>query len=231
MNSAHPDPIDRLQPQIDEAVAAIRSRWSGRATAGVILGTGMAPIADRIVTDAVIPYEEIPHFPATTALGHGGELICGSLSGTPVVVVSGRHHRYEGHSLDTITLPTRVIRQLGAELLVVSNASGGLNPQYNSGDIMIVEDHINLLWCKPNPRSHDERAATWMRKDTCPYDGDLIDRALRVARREEILVHQGVYVAMPGPNYETRAEYRFLRKIGGDVVGMSTVPEALVAAQ
>ncbi len=223
--------MDPLQSKIDEAVTAIRKRWSQRAVAGVILGTGMAQIADQIANEAVIPYEEIPHFPATTALGHGGRLVCGTLSGTPVVVMKGRHHLYEGHSLATITLPVRAIRQLGAELLIVSNASGGLNPEYRSGEIVIVEDHINLLWHKPIRPPQGDASAAWMRSSACPYDPNLIDHAVEVAHREKILVHRGIYVAMTGPNYETRAEYRFLRSMGGDVVGMSTVPEAIVAAQ
>jgi purine-nucleoside phosphorylase len=222
--------MDTRQREIDQAVAAIRSRWSSSAKAGVILGTGMSQIADQIDAEAVIPYGEIPNFPTSTALGHRGRLVCGKLAGKPVVAMDGRFHVYEGYPLSAITLPVRVIRQLGAELLVVSNASGGINPQYHSGEIVVIEDHINLLWGSPLAGPSREEPAMRLISMVRPYDSRLVDFALALARREDFVAHRGVYVAMTGPNYETRAEYRFLRKVGGDVVGMSTVPEAIVAA-
>jgi purine-nucleoside phosphorylase len=221
--------MESLQCRIDEAVAAIRSRWPVRAKSGVILGTGMVQIADRIVTQAVLPYEAVPHFPHLTALGHRGRLLCGTLSGVPVVMMDGRPHVYEGHSPAAIALPVRVMQALGAELLVLSNASGGINPNYQSGDIVVIEDHINLMGAA---LVDGKEARTARRIDRGRlYDRSLTDRALSIARRAGFVAHRGVYVGMTGPNYETRAEYRFLRTVGGDVVGMSTVPEALVAAE
>jgi purine-nucleoside phosphorylase len=187
----------------------------------------MALIADGMETQAILPYEAVPHFPRLTALGHRGRLMCGTLSGVPVVMMDGRPHVYEGHSAAAIALPVWVMRALGAELLVLSNASGGINPNYCSGDLVVIEDHINLMggWVVEG----DDTPSTRPVGRGQPYDAPLIDRVLSIARREGIVAHRGVYVGMTGPNYETRAEYRFLRRIGADVVGMSTVPEALAA--
>lgn len=218
-----------LFDQIEEAVAAIRSQWNRAPHAGIILGTGLGGLVEKIDVEATLDYEQIPHFPKSTATSHRGRLVCGSLNGLPVMAMEGRFHMYEGYSLKKITLPVRVMKAMGAGLLVVSNACGGMNPYYQGGDIMVIEDHINLLGDNPLIGINDERLGPRF-PDMCqPYDLKLVDLALEIARRENIVAHQGVFVAVAGPNLETRAEYRFLRAIGADVVGMSTVPEVIVA--
>jgi purine-nucleoside phosphorylase len=162
-------------------------------------------------------------------MGHRGRFLCGQLAGVPVVAMEGRFHMYEGYPLQKITLPVRVMRALGAELLVVSNACGGLNPYYREGDLMVIEDHINLMGANPLIGINDDRLGPRFPDMSAPYDRKLVDRALQVAHGAGIAAHQGVFVAVAGPNLETRAEYRFLRMIGADVVGMSTVPEVIVA--
>lgn len=218
-----------LFDKIQEAVAFIRSRWSDQPTAGIILGTGLGGFAQEIEQEAVIPYHEIPHFPVSTATSHRGQLVCGRLQGVPVVAMEGRFHMYEGYPLKQITLPVRVFKALGAETLVVSNACGGLNPNFNCGDIMVIEDQINLMGDNPLIGINDDRLGPRFPDMSQPYDFQLIDQALTIARRNDIIAHRGVFVAVAGPNLETRAEYRFLRTIGADVVGMSTVPETIVA--
>jgi purine-nucleoside phosphorylase len=219
-----------LAQQIDDAAAVIRSRWSGVPAAGIILGTGLATFTDQIEQEAVVSYEDIPHFPRSTALGHAGRLVCGTVGGTPVVTMDGRFHLYEGYHLHQITLPVRVMKALGVETLIVSNASGGLNPNFSEGDILVIEDHINLMGANPLVGINDDRLGTRFPDMSCPYDRALGERAMEIARLENFVAAAGVYVALCGPCYETRAEYRFLRLIGGDVVGMSTVPEVIVAA-
>jgi purine-nucleoside phosphorylase len=216
-------------PKIAEAAEFIREKWPTKPHAGIILGTGLGNLASAIEGPVAIPYAEIPHFPRSTAIGHKGQLVCGTLAGLPVVAMQGRFHFYEGYPAWQITLPVRVMKALGAGLLVVSNASGGLNPQYRSGDVMIMEDHINLIWANPLIGVNDDLLGPRFPDMSRPYDRELIDRALGIARRENFVAHCGTYVAVAGPNYETRAELRFVRKIGGDLVGMSTVPEVLVA--
>ncbi len=219
-----------LHDQIRETVAFIREKWQPRAKVGIVLGTGLGGLAKQIDAELTLPYDEIPHFPRSTVTTHAGNLVCGTLNGTPVVAMEGRFHAYEGYDLKQITFPVRVIKALGAETLVVSNACGGMNPQYRAGDIMVIEDHINLLGLNPLVGINDDRLGPRF-PDMCePYDKRLIDTALEISRKENFVCHRGVYVAVLGPNLETRAEYRFLRTIGADVVGMSTVPEVLVAA-
>ncbi len=219
-----------LAAQIDEAAAAIRKKWQGPAQVGVILGTGLGGLAEQIDVEASFQYEAIPHFPQSTTVGHSGRLVLGRLEGHSVVAMEGRLHAYEGYSLQQITFPVRVMKALGAKTLVVSNAGGGMNPQYASGDIMVIEDHINLMSDNPLIGVNDDNLGPRF-PDMCePYDLELVDVAMRVARRADVVAHRGVYVAVTGPNLETRAEYRFLRMIGADVVGMSTVPEVIVAA-
>jgi purine-nucleoside phosphorylase len=219
------DQFDKIQ----EACAVISARWPHTPAAGIILGSGLGG-ATAAITDAVtIPYEEIPHFARSTAHGHTGQLVCGVLEGVPVVVLEGRMHAYEGYPLAQITFPVRVIRQLGAKLLIVTNACGGMNPHYRTGDIMVIDDHINLLNDNPLIGINDERLGPRFPDMSAPYTPALIEMALEVARRQNFPAHRGVYVAVTGPNLETRAEYRFLRGIGADVVGMSTVPEVIVA--
>ncbi len=218
-----------LHGQIEEAVGVIRSRWESQPHAGIILGTGLGSLVEQIEVEASFDYGEIPHFPQSTAISHAGRLLCGTLEGLPVVAMEGRMHMYEGYPLKQITLPVRVMKALGADLLVVSNACGGLNPDYQCGDIMVIDDQINLMGDNPLIGVNDDRLGPRF-PDMCePYDQRLVERALEVAGREGITAHKGVYVAVAGPNLETRAEYRFLRTIGADVVGMSTVPEVLVA--
>jgi purine-nucleoside phosphorylase len=215
--------------QIQEVTELIQSRWKITPRAGVILGTGLGGLVEEIKIEAEFDYAEIPHFPRSTAISHRGRLVCGQLAGLPVMAMEGRFHMYEGYSLKQITLPVRVMRALGADLLVVSNACGGMNPYYRNSDIMVIEDHINLMGDNPLIGINDDRLGPRFPDMSEPYDRKLIDRALGIARRENIVAHQGVFVAVSGPNLETRAEYRFLRMVGADVVGMSTVPEVIVA--
>ncbi len=218
-----------LFAQIEESVAAIREHWTGTPHAGIILGTGLGGLVEQIEVEAALDYESIPHFSQSTVQGHRGRLICGRLHGLPVVAMEGRFHMYEGYSLKQITLPVRVMKALGAQLLVVSSACGGINPYFRCGDILVIEDHINLMLDNPLIGINDDRLGPRF-PDMCePYTQTLVDRALQVARREDIVAHRGVLVAVPGPNLETRAEYRFLKIIGADAVGMSTVPEVIVA--
>jgi purine-nucleoside phosphorylase len=221
--------MTRLAAQIEEATRAIRQQWPHPAQVGIILGTGLGGLAQEIRTEAILPYDAIPHFPRSTTVGHAGQLVCGRLEGVAVVAMEGRFHAYEGYSHQQITFPVRVMKALGAGLLVASNAGGGLNPHYGLGDIVVIEDHINLMGGNPLIGENDDRLGPRFPDMSAPYDPVLIDRALAIARREDFVAHQGVYVAVTGPNLETRAEYRFLRAIGADVVGMSTVPEVLVA--
>lgn len=218
-----------LRTQIDEAVAAIRQHWSAPAKVGIILGTGLGSLSAQIDAAAEISYEQIPHFPRSTTIGHAGQLVCGTCAGTSVVAMEGRFHAYEGYTYAQITFPVRVMRALGAETLIVSNACGGMNPAYALGDIVTIDDHINLMPGNPLAGPNDESLGPRF-PDMCrPYDAALIEQALSIAKREGFAAHRGVYVGVLGPNLETRAEYRFLRTIGADVVGMSTVPEVIVA--
>ena len=220
----------KLAGQIDEAVAAIREHWPEQARAGIILGTGLGSLAKQIETEARLEYETIPHFPRSTSISHAGQLVCGRLQGLPIVAMEGRFHAYEGYTHQQLTFPVRVMKALGADLLIVSNACGGMNPHYACGDIMVIDDHINLMLGNPLIGVNDDRLGPRFPDMSRPYDPQLIERALEIARRENFAAHRGVYVAVTGPNLETRAEYRFLRLIGADVVGMSTVPEVIVAA-
>ena len=218
-----------LYDKIQDACSYIRKQWNHSPHAGIILGTGLGPLVEKISVEAAIEYTDIPHFPKSTATSHRGRLVCGSLCGLPVMAMEGRFHMYEGYPLKQITLPVRVMNAMGAKLLVVSNACGGLNPNYRCGDIMLIDDQINLMGDNPLIGINDDRLGPRFPDMSQPYDPVLIDEALRVARREDIVAHKGVFVAVAGPNLETRAEYRFLRGIGADVVGMSTVPETIVA--
>lgn len=222
--------MQHLYEQIEAAAAMIRAQWPVAPHAGIILGTGLGGLVEQIEVEATLDYSDVPHFNRSTTAAHRGRLVCGRLHGLPVLAMEGRFHMYEGYSLKQITLPVRVMKALGAQLLVVSNACGGMNPYFRCGDIMLIEDHINLMGDNPLIGVNDDRLGPRF-PDMCePYDQQLIDRALEVARRENIVAHKGVFVAVPGPNLETRAEYRFLRQIGADAVGMSTVPEVIVAA-
>lgn len=219
-----------LYDQIEAAAAAIRGQWpGGKPRVGIILGTGIGPLAEKIEVEASIDYAAIPHFLKPTATGHKGRLVCGKLNGASVMAMEGRFHAYEGYPLDAITLPVRVMKALGCELLIVTNACGGMNPNFVCGDIMVIDDHINLMGSNPLVGINDDRLGPRFPDMARPYDPELIDGAQAIARREDFVAHKGVFVAVQGPNLETRAEYRFLRMIGADAVGMSTVPEVLVA--
>ncbi len=221
--------MKELAAQILDATDAIRQRWSGTPHVGIILGTGLGSLAEQIEAKVVLDYEDIPHFPRSTSISHTGQLVCGKLQGVTVVAMEGRFHAYEGYSYRQITFPVRVMKALGADLLIVSNACGGMNPQHAKGDILVIEDHINLMNGNPLTGVNDDRLGPRFPDMIAPYDAELIDAAMEIARRENFAAHKGVYVAVTGPNLETRAEYRFLRNAGADVVGMSTVPEVIVA--
>ncbi|MCD4728288.1 MAG: purine-nucleoside phosphorylase [Pirellulales bacterium] len=223
--------MPELADQIAQATEVIKAQWDEQPRVGIVLGTGLGSVAGRIETQATLDYDSIPHFPQSTVVGHTGQLVCGVLRGVPVVAMEGRFHAYEGYSHQQITFPIRVMRALGAEMLIVSNASGGMNPFYSLGDIVVIDDHINLMGDNPLIGPNDERLGPRFPDMSRPYDLALGRRALDVARRENIVAHRGVYAAVTGPNLETRAEYRFLRTIGADLVGMSTVPEVIVAVQ
>jgi len=214
---------------IDEAAAMLRSRFDERPDVAVVLGTGLGRLASDIEARAVIEYADIPGFPLSTVESHSGRLLCGTLGGKTVVAMQGRFHRYEGYSLQQVTFPIRVLRALGADTLIVSNACGGLNPLWSAGDVMLIADHINLLGDSPLIGPNDDRLGPRFPDLSAPYDSALRQLARGVAADKKITLREGVYVAVAGPNLETRAEYRFLRAIGADVVGMSTVPEVIVA--
>ncbi|MCI0335929.1 MAG: purine-nucleoside phosphorylase, partial [Planctomycetes bacterium] len=197
---------------------------------GIILGSGLGAVGDAIELDAAIDYGDLPHFLKSTAVGHRGRLLCGRLGGVPLVAMQGRFHCYEGYSAERVTFPVRVMKALGIELLIASNAAGGLNPNFAAGDVMVIDDHINLLNRNPLIGVNDDTLGPRFPDMSAPYDRNLGDRALAIARREDFVCHRGVYIAVLGPTYETRAEIRMLRYLGGDAVGMSTVPEAIVAA-
>jgi len=214
---------------IERAADVVGSRFGRAPDVAVILGTGLGALASRIAVEASIDYADIPGFPLSTVESHAGRLLCGTLAGKTVVAMQGRFHRYEGYSLAQVTFPVRVLRALGARVLVVSNACGGMHPLWAPGDLMLIADHINLLGDNPLIGPNDDRLGPRFPDMSEPYDGRLRAVAREVALERAITLHEGVYVAVPGPNLETRAEYRFLRGIGADVVGMSTVPEVIVA--
>ncbi len=227
------DEVDLVQAAA-EAADMIQQRWSVTPRLALILGTGLGKLAESIEADVVIDYSEIPHFPRATAIGHRGRLICGSWQGVPLLAMQGRCHLYEGYSWQQVTLPVRIMAALGIKSLIITNASGGLNPKFQAGDVMVMEDHIDLMfrssigWSESQVAEVNGMARSGRLPRPC-YDGQLSAAALQAARRINVPMQTGVYVALTGPTYETRAEYRLLRKIGGDAVGMSTVPEAIMA--
>lgn len=218
----------RLQ-RIDEAVEHVRHRGDWAPEVGLVLGTGLGALIRDIEVEDTIEYEEIPHFPVSTVESHSGRLVFGNLEGRPVMAMQGRFHYYEGYSMEQVTFPIRVMQRMGVETLVVSNACGGMNPGYRRGDLMRIDDHINLIGDNPLRGPNIDELGPRFPDMSEPYDRGLGALADRVALEAEIRLHVGVYVAVAGPNLETRAEYRFLRFIGADVVGMSTVPEVIVA--
>jgi len=214
---------------IERAASVVRSRFPDTPVAGIILGTGLGGLASLIAVTETIDYADIPDFPLSTVETHSGRLLCGTLGGKAVIAMQGRFHRYEGYSLQQVTYPVRVLRALGARNLIVSNACGGMHPLWQPGDLMLIADHINLLGDSPLIGPNDDRLGPRFPDMSDPYDAQLRALARTVAREQGIAVREGVYVVVAGPNLETRAEYRFLRGIGADVVGMSTVPEVIVA--
>ena len=224
--TAAPALFDRVQT----AAALVRKRSSARPDVGIILGTGLGGLAQEIAAEASIPYEEIPGFPLSTVESHAGRLLLGRLGTRPVVAMQGRFHRYEGYGLAEVTFPVRVMHALGARTLIVSNACGGMHPLWHPGDLVLLSDHINLLGDNPLVGSNDERLGPRFPDMSAPYDPELRALARTVALELGIVLREGVYVGVPGPSLETRAEYRMLRAMGADVVGMSTVPEVIVAA-
>ena len=218
-----------LYDRVQAAAEVVRGKSALVPEIGIILGTGLGGLAREIVVEAEVPYGEIPGFPLSTVETHAGRLLLGRLGGRPVVAMQGRFHRYEGYDLQQVTFPVRVLHALGARMLIVSNACGGMNPLWGPGDLVLLSDHINLLGDNPLVGPNDERLGPRFPDMSAPYDPGLRALARKAALELGIPLREGVYVAVPGPNLETRAEYRMLRAIGADVVGMSTVPEVIVA--
>ena len=229
--------------KIAAVIEAVRRRWDGIPTEALVLGTGLGGLADLIDTEAIIPYQELCGFPRSTALAHKGQLVCGRLGNATVVALQGRCHLYEGYCFEELTFATRLVAALGARRLIVSNAAGGVNPQFSVGDVMLIDDHINFMF-QHLPFPTTNHAPAWRRSfaEESPGNGGtpglprhyycrrLVEQMLKLARQEDIVLQRGVYIGVTGPNYETRAEYRMFRRIGGDAVGMSTIPEVLVAS-
>jgi len=218
--------------QIDEAVQAVRSRITNKPHIGIILGSGLNTLADSVQDAERIAYGEIPHFPVSTVVGHTGAFVIGNFESQSVMMMQGRIHFYEGYSMAQITLPVRVMQRMGVDTLIVSNAAGGIHPDFKPGDVMLIKDHINLLGMTGfNPligQNLDELGPRFPDMSQ-PYDRDLCDLARRVAVQHGIQMHEGVYICLSGPSFESPADLRFLRAIGADAVGMSTVPEVIVA--
>ena len=221
--------MSEMRKQINEAVEYIRKHTESEPEIGIVLGTGLGELAQEINQDVVLSYEDIPHFPLSTVEFHAGHLIFGKISGKSVVTMQGRFHFYEGYTMQQITFPIRVMKFLGVKTLLISNACGGMNTQYRKGDLMIMEDHINLQGDNPLIGVNDDELGPRFPDMSEPYSKRLIALGEKIALEEKIRIQKGVYVAVPGPNLETRAEYRFLKAIGADVVGMSTVPENIAA--
>jgi len=217
-----------LKAQIQTTVTALQRRIKTPPSVALVLGTGLGDVAHHLTSRIEIPYRDIPHFPVSTAPGHHGQLVVGQCGGKTVAVMEGRFHAYEGWSLHDVTYPIRVLRALGATTLILSNASGGMNPLFDKGDLMLITDHINFMGINPLIGPNDESLGPRFPDMSEPYDQKLLALARTVAREEKIPLKEGVYIGVTGPNLETRAEYRFMRMIGADAVGMSTVPEVIV---
>lgn len=215
--------------KIQETAEFIRKKTNFNPDIGIVLGTGLGNFIDHISIHHSIPYSEIPHFPVSTVKGHQGMLILGKVNGVNIAALKGRFHYYEGYTMQEVTFPVRVMKYLGVRHLFLSNASGGTNPDFSVGDMMLIEDHINLTGQNPLIGENDERLGPRFPDMSVVYDATLIKLAEDVAADKEIKVQKGVYAAVTGPNYETPAEYKYIRIIGADAVGMSTVPEAIVA--
>jgi purine-nucleoside phosphorylase len=229
LTNMHIESVEEFRHKRSEALTFITEHTSFEPEYLIILGTGLGRLAEQIEVDTSISYEKIPHFPVSTVESHTGRLLFGTLGGKRVVAMQGRFHYYEGYTMQQIVFPVRVARALGVHTLLVSNACGGMNPNYRRGDIMLINDHINLIGDNPLIGPNDNELGVRFPDMSEPYSAELIWIAEQVALDNAIKMHEGVYAAVPGPNLETRAEYRFLRSIGADVVGMSTVPEVIAA--
>lgn len=218
-----------LYDRIRKTADFLSSNASFNPQFGIILGSGLGGLVNLVEVEASIPYDQIPHFPKSTVEGHAGKLIFGKLGGKRVVMMAGRFHYYEGYSMEEVTFPVRVMRALGCDTLIVSNAAGGMNAAYRVGDIVLIKDHINLHPEHPLRGRNDERLGPRFPDMSEPYSYEMIALAKRVAAGQDLEVKEGVYVGLQGPTFETRAEYEWLNRIGGDLVGMSTVPEVIVA--
>lgn len=221
--------MSELMKKINESIEVIKTKSDKKFPIGIILGTGLGGLVKEIEIEHEINYDEIPHFPLSTVESHSGKLILGKINDKDVIAMQGRFHFYEGYSMQQITYPVRVMKMLGVETLIVSNACGGMNPIYSRGDIMIIDDHINLIGDNPLIGKNEDDLGPRFPDMSEPYDKNLIKLAEDIALENAIKVQKGVYIAVAGPNLETKAEYRFLRATGADVVGMSTVPENIVA--
>ncbi|MBS1642145.1 MAG: purine-nucleoside phosphorylase [Bacteroidetes bacterium] len=222
--------MSELLTQLNETVAYIKSKVNITAKAGIVLGSGLGNLAEVIKADVSIPYTEIPHFPVSTVKGHGGKLIFGELGGVKVVVMSGRFHFYEGYSAQQVVYPVRVMKMLGLEYLLLSNAAGAVNPNYKVGDLMLINDHISFFTTNPLIGKNEELLGTRFPDMSEPYNYELLKKAKAIAAAKNIQVHEGVYTAVTGPTFETHAEYRLIKTVGSDVVGMSTVQETIAAS-
>ncbi len=220
-----------LESQIEAAVSYLNEFNADKARVGIVLGTGLGQLVQHIAVSRTVPYNEIPHFPLSTVESHKGQLIFGKIGETPVVAMQGRFHYYEGYSMQQITFPIRVMKALGVQQLLLSNAAGGMRPAFKKGDMVLLDDHINLQPENPLRGLNSPLFGTRFPDMSMPYDEELGKKLKAAAHKVGYFLRTGVYVAVMGPNLETRAEYRFLRMIGGDMVGMSTVPEVIVANQ
>lgn len=218
-----------LYNQIQDCLQYIQTHTQRQPTIGLVLGTGLSSLADEIEEPLVLNYSDLPHFPTTTVASHRGQLIFGKLSGKFVVAMAGRFHYYEGYSMQEVTFPIRVLKFLGVEQLILSNAAGGLQATIEAGDLVVIRDHINLHAAHPLRGENDERIGPRFPDMMYAYDEKMRKQALKIAKENGIRAHEGVYVGLQGPSLETPAEYNYLNVIGGDVVGMSTVPEVIVA--
>lgn len=218
-----------LKAKITESVEFINQKSNIKPKIAIILGTGLGRLVEDIKEKEIIPYSDIPNFPISTVQGHSGNLVLGKLENKEVVAMQGRFHYYEGYNLKEVTFPVRVMKKLGAEVIIISNAAGGMNRFFKRGDLMLITDHINLFGDNPLIGPNDEELGLRFPDMSEAYDRKLVELTLKVALKEKIKLHQGIYVGLTGPTLETPAEYRFLIKIGADAVGMSTVPEVIVA--
>lgn len=214
---------------IQETASYIKNRLDNVPIIGIILGSGLGNLANDVEVELELPYDEIPNFPVSTVAGHAGKLLFGKLGGRNVMMMAGRFHYYEGYDMQTVTFPVRVMKAIGINTLIVSNAAGGMNADFKVGDIMLIKDHINLFPEHPLRGSNDERLGVRFQDMSEPYSLQLLQEAKAIAQQNNIQVHEGVYIGLQGPTFETRAEYKWLHIIGGDAVGMSTVPEVIVA--